>query len=275
MPTPATAIRDIYQIVPDDQLREVVRSSLNRLPDASDWMPGERFTDILREMGQPVTIHRKAWEYGIAIQGFELLNMVRPDAKAIAVGAGTEPVLYHFANRIGRMVATDLYESPDHEGTPAMLENPRAFAPFPYAEDRLEVYRMPGDKLDFKDGTFDFLFCLSSLEHFGSRETQRASLDEMIRVVRPGGVLCIITEIILTEGSHEEYFRHEEIEEMFLAHPALKLVGGEPDFRISESAARYPVDLDNSRFINRSPHITLRRGALVWTSFSMFLERVK
>jgi len=274
MPTLTNEIRDIFQIVPDDELREVVRTSLNRFPDASDWIPGERFTDILRSMGQPVTIHRKAWEYGLAIEGLERLGMVHAEAQAIAVGAGTEPVLYHFANRIARMVATDLYESPDNEGTPAMLEDPRAFAPFPYAEDRLEVYRMPGNDLKFTDGTFDFLFCLSSLEHFGSREMQKASLDEMIRVVRVGGILCIITEMILSEGSHEEYFRHEEMEQMFFAHPAIRLVGGEPDLRISESAVRYPVDLDTSRFPNRSPHITLRRGPLVWTSFSMFLERV-
>lgn len=267
-------IRDIFQIVPDNELREVVRTSLNRLPDPSDWIPGERFTDILRSMGQPVTIHRKAWEYGIAIEGLERLGMVGPEAKAIAVGAGTEPVLYHFANRIARMVATDLYDFPDNEGTPAMLDNPRAFAPFPYAEDRLEVYRMPGDKLDFADGTFDFLFCLSSLEHFGSREVQKASLDEMIRVVRPGGILCIITELILTNEVHNEYFTWEEMRDMFLSCPAIKLVGGEPDLRISESVVCYPVDLDNTRFIDRSPHITLRRGPLVWTSFSMFLERV-
>lgn len=274
MATSTSEIRDIFTIVPDDQLREVVRTSLNRLPDPSDWTPGERFTDILRSLGQPVTIHRKAWEYALSIEGLERLGMIRPEAQGIAVGAGTEPVLYHFANRIARMVATDLYEFPDNEGTPAMLENPKAFAPFAYEEDRLEVYRMPGDKLDFADGTFDFLFCLSSLEHFGSREIQKASLDEMIRVVRPGGILCIITELILTEGSHEEYFRWEEMRDMFLDCPKIRLVGGEPDLRISESAVRYPVDLDKTRFIDRSPHITLRRGPLVWTSFSMFLERI-
>ncbi len=266
-------VRDMFSVVPDDELREVTRTSLNRLPDASDWIPGERFTDILRSLGQPVTIHRKAWEYGICIQGLERLGMVYPEAKAIAVGAGTEPPLYYFANRIARMVATDLYDFPDNEGTPAMLDNPQSFAPFPYAHDRLEVYRMSGDTLNFPDATFDFLFCLSSLEHFGSRETQRASLDEMIRVVRPGGILCIITELILTDEPHEEYFRWEEMQDMFLNQPSLRLVGGEPDLRISESAACYPVDLDNTRFVDRSPHITLRRGPLVWTSFSMFLER--
>lgn len=274
MTFPTSAIRDFVSIIPDDAMREIERTSLNRMPDPTDWMPGNRFTDILRSLGQPTVIHRKAWEYGLSIEGLERLGMVTPDAKAIAVGAGTEPVLYHFANCIGRMVATDLYENPNNEGTPVMLADPASFAPFPYRQDRLEVYRMPGDQLAFEDRTFDFAFCLSSIEHFGPRAVQRASLDEMARVVRPGGILCIITELILSEGEHSEYFRWEELSDMFLTRPNLRLVGGAPDLRISESVLRYPTDLDNSRFVNRSPHIALRQGSLVWTSFSMFLERI-
>lgn len=274
MAFPTSAIRDFVSIIPDDLMREIDRSSLNRLPDPSDWMPGNRFTDILRSLGQPIVIHRKAWEYGLSIEGLERLGMVTPDARAIAVGAGTEPVLYHFANCIGRMVATDLYENPGNEGNPAMLLDPATFAPFPYRQERLEVYRMAGDQLAFEDGAFDFAFCLSSIEHFGPREVQRASLDEMVRVVRPGGIVCIITELILSEGEHPEYFRWEELQKMFLARPDLRLVGGAPDLRISESVLRYPTDLDHSRFIDRSPHIALRRGPLMWTSFSMFLERI-
>ena len=274
MAFPTSLIRDFVSIVPDDLMREIERPSLNRLPDPSDWMPGNRFTNILRSLDQPVVIHRKAWEYGLSIEGLERLGMVTPDSRAIAVGAGTEPVLYYFANCVGRMVATDLYENPENEGNPAMLVDPAAFAPFPYRQERLEVYRMAGNQLAFEDGTFDFAFCLSSIEHFGSREVQRASLDEMVRVVRPGGIVCIITELILSEGEHNEYFRWEELQDMFLARSDLRLAGGAPDLRISESALRYPTDLDHSRFIDRSPHIALRRGPLLWTSFSMFLERI-
>ena len=173
----------MFTVFPDDESREITRTSLNRMPDASDWIPGERFTDILCELGQPVTIHPKAWEYAIAIEGLERLGMVRPDARAIAVGAGTDPPLYYFANHIARMVAIDLYDLPDNEGTPAMLEDPQSFAPFAYREDRLKVYLMQGDNLDFPDGSFDFLFCLSSLKHFGSREgsARRSQSSVLIR----------------------------------------------------------------------------------------------
>lgn len=267
------AIRAEFEVVADDVMRERTRTSLNRLPDPSDWLPGDRLTDLMREMNQPVCIHRKSWEYALCIKGLEDLGIINPKAVGLAVGAGSEAPLYWFANNINRMVATDLYDNPSHEGTPAMLSNPKAFAPIPYREDRLDVHRMGGDALEFPDGTFDFVFCLSSIEHFGSRAIQRKSMDEMARVLRPGGVACIITELILTHHSDKEYFRWEEIEEMFLKHPNVELVGGAPDLSISASQVTYPVDLTNSNFINRSPHTVLKRGEMLWTSFSMFLKR--
>ncbi len=260
-------------VLPDDEMRERTRESINRVPDISDWEAGGTLSDRMREMNSPVAIHRKSWEYAICVEGLHKLHAIKPDARAIAVGAGSELPLFYFANRIERMVATDLYDNPEHEGTPAMLENPKSFAPFPYREDHLEVLRMPGDQLDFADATFDFAFCLSSIEHFGSRDIQRRSLAEMTRIVRPGGVLCIITELILTDHSHPEYFRWEEIEQIFLSHKNLSLVGGEPDLTISESLIRYPVDMDRSHHTRKSPHIVLKKADMLWTSFSMFLER--
>lgn len=275
-------IRPVIQVLPDDAMREQERSSLNRLPSLSDWEANSRFVEVLAELRQPVLIHRKAWEYALCIQGLESLGVVRPSASGLAVGAGSESPLFYFANMIERMVATDLYDNEIHEGTPAMLRDPESFAPFPYQRDRLKVFRMPGDALEFPDGTFDFVFCLSSIEHFGSRATQRRSLDEMARVLKPHGVACIITELILTDHSDAEYFRWEEIEEIFLAHPRLRLEGGAPDLSISESLISFPVNLSDVTWplnathlkrLGRSPHIVLRRGEMLWTSFSMFLRR--
>lgn len=271
---PMRPIRPIFTVLPDDEARERERVSLNRLPDLLDWEAGGQLSDLMRELRQPVTIHRKSWEYAICVSGLAQLGATGPDTASLAVGAGSETPLFHYANTLRRMVATDLYNNPDHEGTPAMLVNPAAFAPFPYRQDRLEVLRMPGDALDFPDATFDSVFCLSSIEHFGSRATQARALDEMARVLKPGGIACIITELILTDDADAEYFRWEELDAMFLHHPRLRLVGGAPDLTISESLVAYPVDIEHTAHPNRSPHIVLRRGDMLWTSFSMFLERL-
>ena len=270
----AVAIRDIFSVVPDDILRETVRTSMNRMPVISDWTPGEPFTNVLRELGQPICIHRKAWEYAICITGMTSLGLVTAEGSAVATGAGTEPPLYYFANRMTRVVATDIYDASHDEGRPKMLTSPESFAPFAYEKDHLEVYRMPGDKLDFPDGTFDFAFCLSSIEHFGSRETIRAALDEMRRVIRQDGVLCIITELILTDHTDPEFFTWEEINSIFIEHPGLRLVGGPPDLTMAQSHVAYPTDIANSVHLGASPHIILKRGDMLWTSFSMFLQKV-
>lgn len=260
-------------VLPDDEMRERPRTSLNRLPDYSDWEPGTPLTDSIRELGQPICIHRKSWEYGMCMHGLAQLGVVNPAAKALGVGAGSEPPLYHFANLVDSVVATDLYDNPDHEGTPQMLSNPKAFAPFAYREDHLQVMQMSGDELTFEDGAFDFLFCLSSIEHFGSRDTQRRSFSEMARVLRKGGIACVITELILTEGSHSQYFTFDELNSIFLGGGSMTLVGGDLDLSISESLVKYPVDLDSSRYVRRSPHIVMKSGPMLWTSLSMFFEK--
>ena len=273
LPRDSSDIRDEIEVLPDDVMRQADRPSLNRLPDLCDWEPDNRQTDLLREMSQPICIHRKPWEYGLAMMGLEQLGVVTESARALAIGAGSEPPIYYYANKIARMVATDLYDNPDHEGSPAIMENPAAFAPFPYREDHLEVLSMPGDALDFEDESFDFAFCLSSIEHFGSRETQRRSLAETARVLRPGGIYCCITELILTRGhTHPEYFSLEEMEDIFFGDNGFELVGGAPDYRISKSLLDYPTTIP-SPHLSRSPHIVLEQEGMKWTSFSMFLRK--
>ena len=266
-------IRDEVTVLPDDLMRLQERTSLNRFPDISDWEAGGRLSDIMTELRQPVCVHRKSWEYALAIEGLEKLGSVTPEARAIAVGAGYESPLFYLANRIAMMVATDLYQNAEHEGRPEMLTTPEKFAPFDYRRDHLAVHRMSGMDLRFPDNSFDFAFCLSSIEHFGSRANQTKCLDEVARILKPRGVFCCITELILTRGHTDvEYFSFEELGPVFLKREDYELVGGVPDYRISESMVRYPVD-PSQPGSRRSPHIVLRRGDMKWTSFSMFLRK--
>lgn len=267
------ATRPEFDVRPDSELRDRERHSLNRFPDYIDWEPGHPLSDIMRDLAQPVCIHRKSWEYALAIYGLRQLGVVHEDADVLAVGAGTEPPLYYFANNVRRMVATDLYDNPDHEGTPQMMRDATQFAPFAYREDHLEVYRMSGDQLEFPDNSFDAVFSLSSIEHFGSRETQRRCVDEVARVLKPGGVACLITELILNGYNDEEYFTLEEMQQTLLSNPQLSLIGGEPDYSISQSLLENPIHINDVKYLNRSPHIVLQRGGMQWTSFSLFLQK--
>ena len=261
------------EVLRDCDLRQAERTSLNRLCDISDWRadgPASRWMATLRE---GVYVHRKAWEYAWAIHGLSELGVVRDDARAIAVGAGSEKPLYYFANHVHEMLATDLYDLQHEEGVPEMLTTPEAFAPFEYRRDHLRVQRMDGANLEVEDASFDFAFSLSSIEHFGSREKIRNSVSEMARVVRPGGVVCITTELILNRSTHNEYFTRDEIDEVILSVPGLALVGGPLDLRISQSLVQHPIQLDIEANHHVSPHIVLYSRGVLWTSLSLFLRK--
>lgn len=257
-------------------IRKSHPTTLNKTPHLSDWNPRGWLTPILTgPMHEPVHIHRKPWEYGICVHGLTKLGVVRPDSRAIAIGAGTESPLYHFSNHIAEMVATDLYDNEVHEGKPGMLTNPGQYWPHGYREDHLKVLQMAGDDLHLADDEFDFAFCLSSIEHFngGDRVVQRNALAEMTRVVKPGGIICITTEVILNATSHHEYFTPEEIREIFLEAPGLELVGGPLSMVVSKQCYESPVDVRDPEDIFPSPHIVLTNGEVLWTSLSLFLQK--
>jgi SAM-dependent methyltransferase len=120
--------------------------------------------------------------------------------EALSVGAGNERILFWLANRVGRVVATDVYgHGPfgEREAHPSMLENPRAHSTYPYREDRLEVLWMDGRRLDFPDESFDVVFSVSSIEHFGSHRDIAQAAREMGRVLRPGGHAVVVTECLV------------------------------------------------------------------------------
>lgn len=148
----------------------------------------------------PRLVERKQWER--AMLATFLGEHGRLDARStvLAIGAGSEPTLFWLANRAGRVVATDIYGAGKFaalEATESMLTNPGAFAPVAYAEDRLEVRHMDARHLDFADATFDIVYSLSSIEHFGSPADIAASAAEMARVLKPGGVAVVVTECLL------------------------------------------------------------------------------
>jgi SAM-dependent methyltransferase len=159
--------------------------------------------DVMPRPSLEAELHRKCWEFAMLGLYLEEVGALKADAEALGVAAGHEPPLFWLTNRIGRMVATDIYGQGSFAGREApasMLDDPSAFAPYPYRADRLEVRHMDALALEYPDASFDIVFCLSSIEHFaGPQAASRAAL-EMGRVLRPGGSLVITTECFV--GRH-------------------------------------------------------------------------
>src|SRR4051794_41694540 len=65
----------------------------------------------------------------------EETGQLHDETHALAVGAGDERIVFWLANRLGRVVATDIYGEGDFAGREAhssMLDDPAAHAPFAF-----------------------------------------------------------------------------------------------------------------------------------------------
>ena len=153
--------------------------------------------EILPERDPETHIERKVWEFAMLALFLEDVGRLGEDSEALAIGAGDERIVFWLANRLGRVVATDIYGEGDfaaREAEPSMLEDPSSHAPYPYREDRLEVRWMDARRLDFPDERFDVAFSLSSIEHFGSPADIARLVAEMGRVLKPGGHALVVTD---------------------------------------------------------------------------------
>jgi SAM-dependent methyltransferase len=141
--------------------------------------------------------HRKLWEYAMLTLFLEDSGLLREDTRILSVGAGHETVLFWLANHVEMVCATDIYGEGsfgEQEADSLMLTDPAAFSPYPYRESHLEVRHMDARELRFPDESFDAVFSLSSIEHFGSWAGIRRASHEIGRVLRPGGRAFVATE---------------------------------------------------------------------------------
>jgi SAM-dependent methyltransferase len=253
----------------DTQLCELANPAKWSNPE---WMALLRDLQVLPD--HPLSMHRKSYELTQLLYGLRRLNQLREDTCVLSVGAGHECVLYWLANHVGRVVATDLYEGiwqsvQSKEGDQHVLSHPEDFAPFPYRRDRLSFLRMDARHLDFPDGTFDVAYSLSSIEHFDKVSGGIQAVDEMARVLKPGGVLALATEYVLAGPPHPDTFQPDEIRAL-LSRPGLTLVHtiDEAVYQRYEYAA---VDLYQNP--HQTPHMVVRMNETVFTTVFAFLRR--
>ena len=131
---------------------------------------------------------------------------------------------------------------------------------------------MDATAIDYAAASFDLVFSFSSFEHFGSRRAQRRCLGEIHRVLRPGGVAVLTTEVILNAwGRHGDYFRLTELLDNMFPGAGFRLAGG--DFRFATSRATLDGLIRLPDEVERRPHLVLRRWRTYFTSAAFFLEK--
>ena len=214
-------------------------------------------------------------------RAFRDRGVLRDDARVLGVGAGHEATIYWLTRSVGQVIATDLYAADDDwsetDSSGDMLTDPGKFWDGPWDPDRLEVRDMNALDLDFPDDHFDAVFSSSSIEHFGAFPQIRQSIEEIYRVLKPGGVAALATEFRLRGDGDgwpgvflfdEGTLRAAIFDELWW-DPATPL-----DVGVSEATRAAPVNLQEAvaegtsgrRGWSQYPHLVLEEGPYLFTS---------
>lgn len=288
-------------------LREVYAHELDRV--GPNWPKGKEY--------------RKEWEVAMCVRAFHDFDVLRSDAEILGIGAGNEPTIFYLTNHVRRVFATDLYlpdpavQTKKFKGIRPLLRqlfatatgkrklwaesanmgmflNPGRYWPGAWNPRRLVVQHMNGLDLKYEDNSFDGIFSSSSIEHFGGHKEIGRALQEMYRVLKPGGILSLATEFRI-EGPSPGLpgivmFDPGEIESIIIRSAPWEPTGGfmascSPSTRSAERSfaelssvvrrhvSRYGEILYHKLDWQRYPSLGIREGSLVWTSVHLALRK--
>lgn len=183
----ACEIEDFTDRELDPVLRQLREASMGSRPTDSPW-------------------DRKEWEVAMAVRTLRAFGAVQPDANLLGVAAGMEDTIYHLAPLVREMTVVDRYLQPGQWDSfaprwmPIAPELGARIRPGDGVGDaaaHVRVTHMDARRLGFANETFDGIFSSGSIEHFGGLLDVAHAAYEMGRVLKPGGVLSISTELLL------------------------------------------------------------------------------
>jgi len=241
------------------------------------------------------TEYRKHWEVAQAGRALALGGALGPNSEVLGVGAGNEPTVFWLTNHVRRVFATDLFleEGWEESASAGMLSNPRADWFDKWNPRRLVTQHMDGKDLRYEDNSFDGVFSSSSIEHFGDLADVRAAVREVFRVLKPGGVFSVSTEIRLSGPPPGLpgilMFDRDQLDSAVTTAAPWEIIGpvrwdppGMDIPVVSFDAAAATVRSHVERFGElvwselhwpEYPHIMLGHGELVWTSVHLALRK--
>lgn len=193
----------------------------------------------------------------------------------MAIGAGREHLLYYLTHKVKKVYGIDLYEGHYYGGEDEsdIPQSAERYAPFPYNQDKLQLLRMDALNLNFPDQKFDFVFSASSIEHFGRKKEILRSLGEMYRVLKPGGIASITTELKLTargtKSPNVNPFYFGELMTLFKKAGFIT----NPDFEIRIEKEYFYNWVKLPEEIQKRPHVILRFFNTIFTSIHAVLHK--
>lgn len=201
-PGPVPALRN-PGVVPFTGARQVAMDQAGVcLGDIADLEHGGE-SEFSRMMPPDIGLRfnlRKWWEWEYIARRAAALECFGLSRSAIGLGTGDEPLIFYFARKFGSTIATDLFSADSEwkEAREAAVEGmmARATIPGPYNELRVENADMR--RLPVPEGSMDFAWSTSSIEHVDTLFDVYLIFAELARILKPGGHAVMTTEFCLS-----------------------------------------------------------------------------
>lgn len=207
---------------------------------------------------------RKWWEWEFIAECADLCGCLDGTQRGVGLGVGHEPLTFYFARHCQDVLATDLY-SKETAWSEARFDDINAVygsSPIEYPREKVQVRNADMRRLEVPDGSMDFAWSCSSIEHVPTLKDLWEVFRELGRVLRTGGKAILTTEFCLTRPPYllpgVNALDPQLFGQMIMALGGFELVGN-VDFSFNWThpgnavkPRRYPPP-----FMTRTPHGSL------------------
>jgi SAM-dependent methyltransferase len=235
---------------------------------------------------------RKFWETCMTLLAVDTLIPTSSRTMALGVGAGIEATSFILSNSFRWVFVTDLYGkgSWNQDAPGSMLVRPEKYAAsLPTEPRRLVVQHMDARNLRFENGTFDLVYSCSAIEHFGTVEDIKIASREIGRVLKPGGLMSISTELCLSGssqwlGNSTMLLKPADIFDLIVKPSGCEMVD-EPNFTPSQRTLMHETSFERAMgdlqqgghrldiTWSSYPHIVISTPDASWTSVQLTLRK--
>jgi ubiquinone/menaquinone biosynthesis C-methylase UbiE len=259
----------------------------------------DAFPHDLQRFGNSFPLGRAArhyWQTAMTARAFADHGILTRRAQVLGVGAGSDPILFWLTQHVGQVFAADQYlNKTTRAGTlcPSMLADPDRHWPGSWKRQRLVVQHLSCQDLRYSGESFEAVFAPHALESCASIDEVECCLENLFRVLKPGGIVSLTVEFAV-EGpadlSSGRLFDEPAIRQRILKHLPWSLIG-DLDLVVSEATcqAEQPAEqfaLSLRRHLERHgqllwheiadncyPHLAVRDGAVLSVPVHLALRK--
>ncbi len=265
-------------------------NNTSKICDAADWFDPEIKLIIENELRETARFHRKQWEFAMIFLTLQKFELLKEQNVGLSLGGGNERVLFSIARHIKKLFVTDLYDdstSWDCARTGDPDEFIKASKPFPVDDTKIKALKMDMRKLDFADNTFDFCYSSCAIEHIGEYQDFLQHFNEVNRVLKPGGIYVLTTELQFGEETitdENNFIFTKDYIAKLIAESGLDFVS-DVNVELTKNNINYPYPSNiqniafsgnnnfSQRIVEQFPHLILIRGNVPFTSVLLILRK--